>query len=122
MGPELRSYFPDLNRETFGLGGDYWATFRVKETRRSPGRPHGLQYALTMHSPGDGRIVGYDNAHLPQNLVGARKANGDLIVEWDHRHFRDGDATHYVFMSPERLLEDFWRDVNRILKEEGVSG
>lgn len=29
----------------------------------------------------------------------------------DHRHLGDAE-TPYVFVSPERLLEDFWRDVD----------
>jgi hypothetical protein len=73
-----------------------------------------------MHRPQDGRIVGYDNAHMPKNLVGIRNSLGDLIVALDHRHFREGEATNYRFVSPEKLLDDFWSDVYRVLKEEGI--
>jgi hypothetical protein len=38
---------------------------------------------------------------------------------WDHRHWR-GTMYAYDFKSAGQLLEDFWADVYKMLKEEGV--
>jgi hypothetical protein len=115
-----RQHFLDLDRETFEVGGDFWATSRVRAVEPSDEIPHGFRYALTMHTPRDGRIIGYDNAHMPENLIGTGKPDGTSIVAWDHRHLRDSEARHYEFRSPEQLLQDFWSDVYRILREEGI--
>jgi hypothetical protein len=57
---------------------------------------HGLKYSLFYGRPGV-REVGYDN----------ERGKGD------HRHFR-GTETAYRFVSVEKLMADFWRDVNRL--------
>lgn len=116
----LKRHFLDLDRETFEVGGGLWATFRVRETGISEGVPHGFRYALTLHTPRGGRILGYDNAHMPENLVNSKKPDGTSIRVLDHRHYRDAGARCYEFRSPEQLLDDFWNDVYRILKEEGI--
>jgi hypothetical protein len=76
-------------------------------------------YALTMHRPGGTRIVGYDNAHPPR-IGGGPAANSQRRSRgYDHRHFRER-VTWYDFESAGKLMEDFWKDVATILKEEGV--
>jgi hypothetical protein len=116
----FKQHFLDLDRETFEVGCGFWVTFRVRETGISEAIPHGFRYALTMHTPGGGRVLGYDNAHLPENLVNSRKSGGTPIRVWDRRHYRDADARCHEFGSPEQLLDDFWTDVYRILMEEGI--
>lgn len=56
-------------------------------------RPHGLKYSLLYGRAGE-RIVAYDNE----------------AGKGDHRHYRDREAP-YVFVSLERLVEDFELDV-----------
>lgn len=108
----------DLHRETMEVGGGWWVTIRAERVAASEGIPHGIRYALSLHTPRGRRVVGYDNAHAahkrgPLKLVGAKK------VEFDHRHYR-GNWRAYEFVSPEQLLADFWTDVEKVLKEEGV--
>jgi hypothetical protein len=57
---------------------------------------HGLKYSLFYGRPGI-RLVGYDN----------ERGKGD------HRHFQ-GVETAYAFESVERLVTDFWADVQRL--------
>lgn len=81
---------------------------RVKPTRQ---RPHGVKYSLTLHDPAGHRIYGLDNAH------GVRRRS-----EFDHRHvYRGGKIRPYAYRGPAQLLEDFYREVERILAERGVS-
>jgi hypothetical protein len=61
-----------------------------------PPSAHGLKYRLFYGRPGV-REVGYDN----------ERGKGD------HRHFR-GVETAYKFVSVEKLMADFWRDVRRV--------
>lgn len=85
----------------------HWAKFEVKRVAPSPARPHGIRYSLTLHDRNNRRVLGYDNAH------GVPKRN----LPFDHRHRVPGDmGVPYDFKSPEKLLIDFWTDVDRILK------
>ncbi len=43
----------------------YWVKFMVRRVVASPGRPHGIEYSLTMHDAKNQRLVGFDNAHPP---------------------------------------------------------
>ena len=66
----------------------------------------------------DGRwLVGYDNAHpaVADSGPGWKKQK-----KGDHR--RAGtSAKPYDYSDAETLLLDFWADVERVLKEEGIS-
>ncbi|MGE0024066.1 MAG: DUF6516 family protein [Hyphomicrobium sp.] len=93
---------------------------KVRRVEKSGGRPHGIQYALTMHRPGNERVVGYDNAHAPKVGSGPSAPSRQRSLAFDHRHFRE-KVTACPFVSAEKLLEDFWSDVETILKEEGIS-
>jgi hypothetical protein len=64
--------------------------------RPSPHRPHGLKYRLYLGRGGK-RLVLYDNE----------------TGKGDHRHF-EGKEEPYRFVSLDRLLADFQRDVRRI--------
>jgi len=61
-----------------------------------PPSRHGLKYSLFYGRPGI-REVGYDN----------ERGKGD------HRHFR-GSETAYRFTAPDRLMADFWADVQAV--------
>jgi hypothetical protein len=76
----------------------------------SAGRPHGIKYSLTLHDPARRRIYGLDNAH------GVRRRR-----QFDHRHVYGGRrVVAYEYRSPAELLEDFYREVERLLRERGV--
>jgi hypothetical protein len=109
----------NLDGYTIEVGGGYWTSASITLVQPDKGRPHGIQYALTMHAPGGARILGYDNAHAPPQLrsgPGRRKATAAVF---DHVH-RGEKVVPYEFRSPGDLLIDFWTDVEAILTKEGV--
>jgi hypothetical protein len=74
-------------------------------------RPGGIKYSLTLHDLAGRRIYGLDNAH------GVRRSR----AEFDHRHVHGHRRiVAYVYRGPIELLEDFYREVERILRERGA--
>lgn len=109
----------NLDGWTDEVGGGFWVAVKAFRVPPDDCRPHGINYSLTLHRRGGKRILGYDNSHPPKIGSGpaarSRRANRGC----DHRHFRDR-LSWYEFESPGKLMEDFWRDVQTILEEEGV--
>ena len=91
--------------------GNYWVRFVVTRVAVTPGKPHGLDYSLTLHGPDGGRFVGFDNTHP----VG-RQRRGE---PQDHRH-RLHRVKPYDYRDAASLLADFWSTVDTILRERGV--
>lgn len=117
--PEGWEYFLDLDRQWIAYGKGYWATFRVSKVPPSEGRSHGLQYSLSLHDEKDDRLLGYNNAHPVDVTTGpARKSKRPK--EFDHINRRGRKPVPYQLTTPFKLLEDFFADVDEILKEEGV--
>ena len=81
------------------------AGHRVEFVVVQPERPHGLSYALTLHSPDGTRLAGFDNAHPVRQRS-----------ERDHRH-RLRTIRPYNYADTATLLEDFWREVDQVLRE-----
>lgn len=65
-----------------------------------PSSEHPFKYRLVFVRDGK-RLVGYDN----------ERGKGD------HRHIGKTES-RYVFVSEERLLEDFWKDVMKVTNEK----
>jgi hypothetical protein len=104
----------ELDGEIFVVdpNGDYWVKFMVKRVKTTPEKPHGLDYSLTLHGPSNERIVGYDNDHpVPPTRWGDPQ---------DHRHTHRG-AKPYIYLDAAALLEAFWADVDRVLRDEGIT-
>jgi hypothetical protein len=107
-----------LNGYRAEIGGGFWVAISVSQVPPETGRPHGIQYGLTLHRPGGARVLGYDNAHA----VDVRSGPGNRSARpaaFDHAH-RGERVVPYDFRSPGDLLEDFWRDVETILRKEGI--
>jgi hypothetical protein len=60
----------------------------------------------------DGEII-VDNAH---SVKKKRRAFAAKTITWDHRHIR-GRVVSYKYMNAEKLMVDFWNDVDRVLSE-----
>ena len=90
--------------------------FVVVRTEATAERPHGLSYSLTLHAPDGERLVGFDNAHAVKEGrgPGARRRR-----ERDHRH-RLRSIRPYEYRDAAKLLEDFWKEVDEILRERGT--
>jgi hypothetical protein len=106
----------DLDGEVMELGGGFWVKIKARRVKPSAARTHGVNYSLCLFGPKDERLICYDNAHPIR--IGSGPAKKRTSVR-DHAHEREA-IRPYVYTSAEGLLVDFWTDVYRILKEEGV--
>ena len=106
----------DLDGEIMEVGGGYWVELRARKVPPSPAKPHGIDYALSLFGPDGKRLVGYDNAH-PVSL--GRAPSRKKRTTGDHRHARTA-VWPYDYSDAETLLQDFWTDVERVLKEDGI--
>ena len=82
----------------------------------TPDKPHGIDYSLCLLGPDGRRLVCYDNAHPVSVGRGPGKKKSKTS---DHKHERT-KVKPYDYEDAETLVQDFWTDVERVLKEEGV--
>lgn len=102
----------DLDGEIFLMEDDYWTKFeatRVKPTRH---KPHGVRYSLTLHDKNNPRILGFDNAHA---VKPKKKKYQAREITWDHKHKKE-KFFPYEYEPTSQLLEDFWVEVEQIIK------
>ena len=91
----------------------HWVKFIVVRTEVTMERPHGLSYSLTLHAPDGERLVGFDNAHAVRKGRGpGRQPSG----KHDHRH-RLRTIRSYEYVDAVTLLQDFWKEVDEVLRE-----
>ena len=89
--------------------------FVVVRSQVTPERPHGLGYSLTLHAPDGARLVGFDNAHPLRERRGPGTRRRE---ERDHRR-RLRTIRPYEYRDAATLLEDFWKEVDEVLRERG---
>jgi hypothetical protein len=58
---------------------NHWVRFVVRRVPITEGKPHGLDYSLTLHGPDGERLVGFDNAHRVSGRAG-RKSGARRIT------------------------------------------
>ena len=96
----------DLNGFIAEVGEGHWVKIEAKRIEKDKAKPHGIKYSLTLHNPKGERILGYDNAHsIPHKTS---------IKTHDHKH-KTGKIIQYDYKDAGKLLEDFWKDVDRML-------
>jgi hypothetical protein len=96
--------------------GGFWIKIEARQVPVSQPALHGIRYSLTLHDRFGTRVLGYDNAH-PVKLPKKFKFAGQRLP-YDHRHRTSRDkGVPYVFESAQRLLEDFFAEVDRVIKE-----
>ena len=88
----------------------YWVRFIVNQVPVTAGKPHGLDYSLTLHGPDATRLVGFDNAHQ----VGDKRR-----AEQDHKH-RLRTVRLYDYRDTAALVADFWAEVEALMRERGI--
>ena len=105
----------DLHGQSFVVDErGHVARFVVRRTDVTEARPHGLSYSLTLHDRTGRRMIGFDNAHAVERTGGKFVAQPRV---YDHVHRGVGDEGRpYEFVNPGKLVEDFWVEVERILK------
>ncbi len=113
------AFLLDFDGARYLFDEGYWVKIEVGRTEPTPQRPHGLTYSFTLHDPEGRRLLGFDNAHGVPPRGGRYKAKP---VAHDHWHRTDKDKGRpYEFRSAFDLVQDFLDEVERVLRERGVS-
>ncbi len=106
----------DLDGSVLEQEGGYWVKIDVWQVPVSRHVPLGIRYSLTLHDRYGARVLGYDNAHAVKPPKKFKFAGQRL--PYDHRHRTSSDkGVPYAFESASRLLEDFFAEVDRVIKE-----
>ena len=106
----------DLDGFLAEVGGGFWVKILARRVPSDADRPHGVSYTLTLHDPGGRRVLGIDNAHLVRLTRGPA---GRSTATRDHVH-RGESVRRYAYRDATTMIEDFWREVEAILKKEGI--
>jgi hypothetical protein len=96
----------DLDGYIAEIGEGYWVKIEARRVEENEEKPYGIKYSLTLHNLKGERLLGYDNAHSVPSKPS--------VKPHDHVH-KNNKIAHYEYESAARLLEDFWKDVDRIL-------
>lgn len=88
--------------------GHHWVRFVVQRVPVTGGKPHGLDYSLTLHGPDGESLVGFDNAHPVRRTS---SPGGKAGTTFDHRH-RLKAVRPYEYQDAAALLPDFWAAVD----------
>ena len=107
----------DGRRHYFASG--HFLKFEIRIVEQSDQVPHGISYSFTFHDPEGARILGFDNAH-PVPHSGGRYVSAKTEADHWHRTSND-EGRPYAFVSVEKLLEDFFTEVERICETQGIS-
>lgn len=107
-----------LDGGSFEMAAGYVAEFEVKLTDKTEQRPHGVSYALVFRPKGKKPWVRFDNAHAVRRPGGPYVKKAKVYDHW-HRSEKDRGQP-YEFTTPMKLLQDFWREVKRVLDKRGI--
>jgi len=106
----------DLNGDRFVVDEKLglWVKFEARRTTVTNDRPHGVRYSLTLHDKSGKRILGFDNAHA---IEYERKGKVKPKRTYYHWHKDVDDVGRpYEYRNAGNLLEDFWKEVEKVLK------
>ena len=98
--------------------GGYHLRFEIRRVAPTPERPHGLRYSFTLHDPEGRRLVGFDNAHGVEPAGSRFRARQVAADHWHRAGADPGRA--YAFRDAETLIEDFFVEVERVLRDRGI--
>jgi Family of unknown function (DUF6516) len=106
----------DLDGEIMEQGKGFWVEIHAKRVPPSTVKPHGIDYCLCLLNPSGKRLVCFDNAH-PVSV--GRPPSRKMSKTNDHQHVRRS-VTPYAYTDAETLMGDFWAEVDKVSKAEGV--
>ncbi len=109
----------DLNGVTLVIdpANQHWVKFIVCRVPCTRERPHGLSYSLTLHDSKGERLIGIDNAHAistKRGITWVRRAKHDHIHQLR-------TIKPYEYTNAADLLADFWGEVDKLMKERGIT-
>jgi hypothetical protein len=107
-----------FNGHIHSYAGGYWLKFEIMKVKSSEERPHGLSYSFTLHGPDNRRLIGFDNAHNVPAKGSRLKKRPKAMDHW-HRTETD-EGRPYEFKDAETLIDDFFDEVERVLKEHDI--
>lgn len=107
----------DLNGNIIQQEHGYWVEIHAWRVAATVLIPHGVRYALTLHQQNGTRVMGYDNAHAIKPSGRFKYAGQVSPFDHKHRHISD-KGMPYEFKDAYQLLQDFFADVDRIVKEK----
>lgn len=107
----------DGRRHYYASG--HFLKFEIRRVGQSDQVPHGIAYSFTFHDPEGKRLLGFDNAHPVAHSGGRYVKAGAQADHW-HRTIID-EGRPYTFISVERLLEDFFTEVEKTCAKQGIS-
>ncbi len=106
----------DLDGFIAEVGGGLWVKIVAQRVPSDVDRPHGVSYTLTLHDATGRRVFGIDNSHVVRLTRGPA---GRSSAARDHLH-RGESVRPYAYRDADTLMDDFWREVEAILKKEGI--
>jgi hypothetical protein len=107
-----------LDGASYEAGEGHVVEFTVQRTEKTPARPHGISYTLVFRPHNGEPYVRFDNAHAAERPGGKFVKTAEAYDHW-HRT-ADDPGRPYVFTSATQLLDDFWREVKRVMKERSI--
>ena len=98
----------------------YWLKFKIARVTPTTNRPHGLSYSFTLHAPEGTRLVRFDNAHDVPARGSRFKRRRDKGTDHWHRTENGSGVDPYEFKDAETLIDDFFDEVERVLRDRGI--
>ena len=106
----------ELDGSVLEQEGGFWIKIEARQVLASEHSLHGIRYSLTLHDRFGTRVLGFDNAHAVKPPKKFKFAGQRLPYDYRHRTSSD-KGVPYAFESAQRLLEDFFAEVDRVIKE-----
>ena len=107
-----------LDGQSYEAAEGYVVEFVVRRAEKTAARPHGISYALVFR-PKDGEpYVRFDNAHAVGRPGGRFVKESDVHDHWHRTEVDPGRP--YAFTTAMQLLDDFWREVKRVMTEKEI--
>jgi len=107
-----------LDGTSYEAAEGYVVEFMARRTSKTPERQHGISYALVFRPKDSEPCVRFDKSHAVSRPGGKFVQASRAYDHW-HRTERD-PGRPYPFTTSAVLLEDFWREVKRVMIEKGI--
>jgi Family of unknown function (DUF6516) len=107
-----------LDGASFEAVEGYVVEFMARRTDMTPERPLGISYALVFRPASGEPYVRFDNAHAVDHR-GSKMIKAPTAFDHWHRTAQD-PGRPYRFATAGQLLEDFWREVKRVMQERNI--
>lgn len=108
----------NLDGASYEAAAGYVVEFSARRVDVTAQRPHGISYALVFRAEDGSPYVRFDNSHGVEHRGGRFVGDPEAYDHW-HRT-QDDPGRPYEFTTAAQLLEDFWNEVRRVMREKGI--